>query len=145
MVAQAAPTEAPVGDSISVQESPEEAQADVADAPVPPADEATAEPDDSEALEGDNPSDDSPTAQDDQYVEDEEFVYKMNQKGDQFIKIGLMVDIPLRPATKQLKVGGSGTLGYMRFLNSQTHELFSISLPTPETRPLITLTLKSLT
>lgn len=116
LVAQATPTEAPAGDSISVQESPEEAQADVADAPVPPADEATAEPDDSEALEGDNPSDDSTTAQDDQYVEDEEFVYKMNQKGDQFIKIGLMVDIPLRPAIPQLKVGGSGTLGYMHFL-----------------------------
>jgi hypothetical protein len=29
-----------------------------------------------------------------------------------------MVDIPLHPATQQLKVGGSGTLGYMRFLNS---------------------------
>ena len=85
LVAQAAPTEAPVEDNIGVQESPEEAQTDVADAPVPPADEATAEPDDSEALEGDNPSDDSTTAQDDQYVEDEEFVYKMNQKGDHFI------------------------------------------------------------
>lgn len=54
----------------------------------------------------------------DSYIEDEEFIYKMNQKGDQFIKIGLMVDIPLHPATRQLKVGGSGTLGYMRFLNS---------------------------
>lgn len=61
--------------------------------------------------------DTEPETEDD-YVEDAEFVYKMNQKGDQFIKIGLMVDIPLRPATKQLKVGGSGTLGYMRFLNS---------------------------
>lgn len=118
LVAQEATTEAPAGDSIGVQEAPEEAQADVADAPVPPADEATAEPDDSEALEGNNASDDSSTAQDDLYVEDEEFIYKMNQKGDQFIKIGLMVDIPLRPTTTQLKVGGSGTLGYMRFLNS---------------------------
>ncbi len=51
--------------------------------------------------------------------EDEEiFVYKMNQKGSQFIKIGLMVNIPFRPSVKQLFVGGSGTLGYMRFINS---------------------------
>ena len=54
----------------------------------------------------------------DSYIEDEEFIYKMNQKGDQFIKVGLMVNIPLHPAATQLKVGGAGTLGYMRFLNS---------------------------
>ncbi|MBR5866701.1 MAG: hypothetical protein IKZ04_02210 [Spirochaetaceae bacterium] len=44
--------------------------------------------------------------------------YKMNQKGDQFIKIGIMANIPFSPKMPQLKVGGSGTLGYLRFLNS---------------------------
>lgn len=43
--------------------------------------------------------------------------YKMNQRGDQFIKIGLMANIPFSPKIPQLYVGGSGTLGYMRFLN----------------------------
>ncbi|MBR6566909.1 MAG: hypothetical protein IKK79_08905 [Spirochaetaceae bacterium] len=61
---------------------------------------------------------DDSSLDDDPYIEDEEFIYKMNQKGDQFIKIGLMVDIPLRPSVGQLKIGGSGTLGYMFFLNS---------------------------
>ncbi|AEE16067.1 TP0733 family outer membrane beta-barrel protein [Treponema brennaborense] len=46
------------------------------------------------------------------------FVYKMNQKGDQFIKIGLMLNVPFKPAIQQLHLGGSGTLGYMRFINS---------------------------
>ena len=64
------------------------------------------------------PQEDDSITSDDSYVEDEAFIYKMNQKGDQLIKIGLMVNIPLHPSTTQLKVGGSGTLGYMRFLNS---------------------------
>ena len=65
------------------------------------------------------PEDSNPEDSDgDSYIEDEEFIYKMNQKGDQFIKIGLMVNIPLHPAVNKLKVGGDGTLGYMRFLSS---------------------------
>lgn len=65
------------------------------------------------------PEDSNPEDSDgDSYIEDEEFIYKMNQKGDQFIKIGLMVNIPLHPAVNKLKVGGAGTLGYMRFLSS---------------------------
>ena len=64
------------------------------------------------------PGDTSQDESQDSYIEDEEFIYKMNQKGDQFIKVGLMVNIPLHPAATQLKVGGAGTLGYMRFLNS---------------------------
>lgn len=58
--------------------------------------------------------DDAPPVQ----PEEEQAVsYKMNQKGDQFIKIGLMANIPFSPKIPQLNVGGSGTLGYMRFLN----------------------------
>lgn len=49
---------------------------------------------------------------------EEPVTYKMNQKGDQFIKIGVMVNIPFSPKMPQLGVGGSGTLGYLRFLNS---------------------------
>ena len=84
-------------------------QEDSSDRPPP---EATEEQPEQETEENES------ILSDDLYLEDEQFVYKMNQKGDQFIKIGLMVDIPLHPATRQLKVGGSGTLGYMRFLNS---------------------------
>ena len=84
-------------------------QEDSSDMPPP---EATEEQPEQETEENES------ILSDDLYLEDEQFVYKMNQKGDQFIKIGLMVDIPLHPATRQLKVGGSGTLGYMRFLNS---------------------------
>lgn len=84
-------------------------QEDSSDMPPP---EATEEQPEQETEENES------IFSDDLYLEDEQFVYKMNQKGDQFIKIGLMVDIPLHPATRQLKVGGSGTLGYMRFLNS---------------------------
>ncbi len=50
--------------------------------------------------------------------EEEQITYRMNQKGDQFIKIGLMVNIPFNPKMPQLKIGGSGTLGYLRFLSS---------------------------
>ena len=84
-------------------------QEDSSDMPPP---EATEEQPEQETEENES------ILSDDLYLEDEQFVYKMNQKGDQFIKIGLMVDIPLHPATRQLKVGGSGTLGYMLFLNS---------------------------
>ena len=71
-----------------------------------------------EELPDENLQEDEATSSNDSYVEDEEFIYKMNQKGDQFIKIGLMVNIPLNPPTSQLKLGGAGTLGYMRFLNN---------------------------
>lgn len=84
-------------------------QQDIADEPPPVQEEESPE---------ENPQENEPISSDDSYIEDEEFIYKMNQKGDQFIKIGLMVNIPLHPSTTQLKVGGSGTLGYMRFLNS---------------------------
>lgn len=84
-------------------------QQDIAGAP-PPVQE--------EELPDENLQEDEATSSNDSYVEDEEFIYKMNQKGDQFIKIGLMVNIPLNPPTSQLKLGGAGTLGYMRFLNN---------------------------
>lgn len=48
----------------------------------------------------------------------EDFVYKMNQKGDQFINISLRLNVPLKPAPTQLYVGGAGTIGYTRFINS---------------------------
>ncbi len=89
------------------------------------AQESAAEPDATESPEIQEPQEELPPEEDadspmpeadDYYTDDEEFVYKMNQKGDQFIKLGLMVDIPLRPAIPQLGVGFSGTLGYMRFL-----------------------------
>ncbi|MCM1321263.1 MAG: hypothetical protein NC041_01005 [Bacteroides sp.] len=48
----------------------------------------------------------------------ENFVYKMNQKGDQFIRMTLDVDFPIKPDLDHLFIGGSGTLGYYRFLTS---------------------------
>ena len=39
----------------------------------------------------------------------------MNEAGDQFIKVAIMVDFPLNFG-EQLKVGGAGSLGYHRFL-----------------------------
>jgi hypothetical protein len=45
------------------------------------------------------------------------FVYSSNQRGDQFIKINLMVDLPIKPDIEHLQVGGAGTISYMRFLN----------------------------
>lgn len=42
-------------------------------------------------------------------------VYKTNQVGDQYMILKLSVDIPYRPF-KKLIVGGSGTLGYQRFV-----------------------------
>jgi hypothetical protein len=46
-----------------------------------------------------------------------DFVYRANQKGDQYIKINLMVDLPIKPDMQHLIVGGAGTIGYTRFLN----------------------------
>ena len=42
-------------------------------------------------------------------------VYKTNQAGDQYMILKLSVDVPYRPF-KKLIVGGSGTLGYQRFI-----------------------------
>ena len=42
-------------------------------------------------------------------------VYKTNQVGDQYMILKLSVDIPYRPF-KNLVIGGSGTLGYQRFV-----------------------------
>lgn len=50
--------------------------------------------------------DDSNTTQN----SDDNFVYKANQKGDQYAKLSLSVDLPIRPT--QLNIGGSGSLGY---------------------------------
>lgn len=50
--------------------------------------------------------------------DDYEYVYKTNQGGDSFIKMGLSVNLPLNPPATKLKVGGAGTLGFYRFLNS---------------------------
>ncbi|MBE6344345.1 MAG: hypothetical protein E7063_01460 [Spirochaetaceae bacterium] len=50
--------------------------------------------------------------------EESTYVYKMNQKGDQFINISLMMNIPIKPALPQLKIGGSGAIGFTRFINS---------------------------
>lgn len=51
--------------------------------------------------------------------------YRMNESGDQFINIGLMVTFPLNfggdfPLYRegQLSTGGAGTIGYHRFLTS---------------------------
>ena len=51
--------------------------------------------------------------------------YRMNEPGDQFINIGLMVTFPLKfggdfPLYRegQLSTGGAGTIGYHRFLTS---------------------------
>jgi hypothetical protein len=49
---------------------------------------------------------------------DDDFVYKANQKGDQFMRISLMVDLPIKPSIDKLFVGGVGQIGYMYFLNS---------------------------
>ncbi|MBE6349302.1 MAG: hypothetical protein E7062_00920 [Spirochaetaceae bacterium] len=47
---------------------------------------------------------------------DLDLLYKMNQKGDQFIKINLFVDIPFQPSIKQLHIGGAGALGFHHFI-----------------------------
>lgn len=47
---------------------------------------------------------------------EEDFVYKMNQKGDQHIHLDLNLDIPYKPDISHLKLGGEGTLGYNRLI-----------------------------
>ncbi|MCI1209417.1 MAG: hypothetical protein LKF96_08245 [Treponema sp.] len=47
----------------------------------------------------------------------DQYEYKMNGTGDQFIKIALMGSIPLNFGD-QLYTGGAAELGYYRFLNS---------------------------
>lgn len=60
--------------------------------------------------------------------------YKMNEPGDQFINIGLMVTFPLNfggsfPLFRegQLATGGAGTIGYHRFLTSWLALGFDVS------------------
>ncbi|MDR1786605.1 MAG: hypothetical protein LBR23_09140 [Spirochaetaceae bacterium] len=48
---------------------------------------------------------------------EDEFVFRANQRGDQWIKIDLAVDLPVKPDMTHLKPGGMGALGYQRFLN----------------------------
>ena len=50
--------------------------------------------------------------------DDFEYVYKQNQSGDSFIRMSLAVDIPVKPDTSKMFVGGSGTLGFYRLLTS---------------------------
>lgn len=45
-----------------------------------------------------------------------EYVYKMNQAGDQFIQLGISVNIPYSPSLSYLNVGGTGLLNYQRYL-----------------------------
>lgn len=68
--------------------------------------------------------DDSSVVEPEEEISEEEvfdeatYTYKMNQKGDQFINISLMMNIPIKPELPQLKIGGSGSIGYTRFINS---------------------------
>lgn len=45
-----------------------------------------------------------------------EYVYKTNQGGDSFIRMSLGMDIPIKPKMPQMKIGGSGTLGFYKFI-----------------------------
>lgn len=45
---------------------------------------------------------------------DSDYVFRASQPGDQYAKINLSLNIPNRP--EQLKMGGSGTLGYHFFI-----------------------------
>lgn len=49
-------------------------------------------------------------------LNNDNYVYKINQIGDQFIQLGLTGNIPIKPALSQLLFGGSGSLGYQRFV-----------------------------
>jgi hypothetical protein len=49
---------------------------------------------------------------------DPEYVFRANQRGDQFLRISLLVDLPALPAMNKLFVGGEILGGYMRFLSS---------------------------
>ncbi len=51
----------------------------------------------------------------DAIVRDDDYSYKMNGRGDQFIKIALMPNFPMN-FDGQLYVGGAAQLGYYRFL-----------------------------
>jgi hypothetical protein len=68
--------------------------------------------------EDDGQTEDEPDQELPQIRASDEYVYKTNQGGDQFIRMSLMVDLPIRPSMKKLIVGGEGLLGYMYFLNS---------------------------
>lgn len=47
---------------------------------------------------------------------DSYYFARMNQAGDQYILIGINIEFPIKP--DNLRTGGSGTLGYHRFLSS---------------------------
>ncbi|MCQ2613848.1 MAG: hypothetical protein MJ183_09645 [Treponemataceae bacterium] len=51
----------------------------------------------------------------DDLLADSETVYKQNQKGDQNVQFNIAMVIPAAP--KNLKLGGSGTIGYSMFLS----------------------------
>lgn len=72
-------------------------------------------------------NDDEDTQDDDKFAID----YKLNEPGDQFINIGLMVTFPLNfggtfPLYRsgQLSTGGAGVIGYHRFITS----MFAVGL-----------------
>ena len=53
------------------------------------------------------------------------FVYKANKAGDQFVKLNLAVNFPIKPAN--LQSGGTGTLGYGNFITDSIILGFSAS------------------
>ncbi len=70
---------------------------------------------------------------DEQSDEKDLMSYRMNEPGDQFIKIGLMVTFPLNfggdfPLYRdgQLSTGGAGSLGYHRFITSEIAAGFDV-------------------
>ena len=77
---------------------------------------AQTEPSGSPDANAEDPSSENKTEEDSADIQSD-VVYKMNQPGDQFIILKLNVDIPYVPFGKLL-VGGSGTLGYQRFIVS---------------------------
>ncbi len=58
------------------------------------------------------------TAQESSENEQDLIVYEMNQVGDQYIGFKLNLDIPYSPF-RTLQVGGSGSLGYHRFITEE--------------------------
>lgn len=60
-------------------------------------------------------SEDADAEDDVRYVSDDN--YKINGRGDQFLKIGIMPNFPLNFG-EQLSVGGAAQIGYFRFLNA---------------------------
>ena len=77
---------------------------------------AQTEPSGSPDANAEEPSSENKTEEDSADIQSD-VVYKVNQPGDQFIILKLNVDIPYVPFGKLL-VGGSGTLGYQRFIVS---------------------------